>query len=111
MCSTSSTRSARSKVTPTASKRTSAETAGLTLLAGVDGEDRALGSEGRSPAAGLDLEEDQGAAVAGDDVELAVTGPGVALDDLPAGGGEAAGDQLLRLGTGSLASNRHPRGR
>ena len=46
-------------------------------------------------AAGLDLDEDEGAAVAGDDVELAVAGAGVALEDLPAGGGEAAGDELL----------------
>ena len=46
-------------------------------------------------AAGLDLDEDEGAAVAGDDVELAVAGAGVALDDLPAGGGEAVGDELL----------------
>ena len=35
------------------------------------------------------------AAVAGDDVELAVAGAGVALDDLPAGGAQAAGDELL----------------
>ena len=41
-------------------------------------------------AAGLDLDEDERAAVEGDDVELAVAGAGVALDDLPAGGGEAA---------------------
>ena len=83
------------------------EAADPLLLAAVDREDRALGAEGRALAPGLDLDEDEGAAVAGDDVELAVAGAGVALDDLPAGGGEPAGDQLLGPGTGSLAGDRH----
>ena len=82
------------------------EAAHAALLAAVDREDRALGAEGGALAAGLDLDEDEGAAVAGDDVELAVAGAGVALEDLPAGGGEPAGDELLGPAAGSLAGDR-----
>ncbi len=60
------------------------EAADALLLAAVDAEDRALGAEGGVLAAGLDLDEDERAAVEGDDVELAEAGAGVALDDLPA---------------------------
>ena len=50
---------------------------------------------GGAGPAGLHLDEDEGGAVDGDDVELAVAGARVALEDLPARRGEAAGDQLL----------------
>ena len=75
----------------------------------VDREDRALGAEAGARAAGLDLDEDEGAAVEGDDVELAVAGAGVALDDLPAGRREAGGDQLLGAAADPLAGVGHRR--
>ena len=71
------------------------EAADLALLAGADREDRPLGAEVGALASRLDLEEDQGRAVEGDEVELAEAGARVALDDLPAGGGEARGDEVL----------------
>ncbi len=86
------------------------EAAHALLLAAVDAEDRALGAEGGVLAAGLDLDEDEGAAVEGDDVELAETGAGVALDDLPAGLGEAGGDQVLGGSADPLSLHGH-RGR
>lgn len=55
----------------------------------------------------LDLDEDEGAAVAGDDVELAVAGAGVALDDLPAGGGETVGNEVLGDGAGAAPGDGH----
>ena len=79
------------------------------LLAGADREDRALGAEVGAVAAGLDLDEDEGAAVEGDDVELAVAGAGVALDDLPAGGGEPGGDEILGGAADPLARARSSR--
>ena len=57
------------------------------------GRPRGPGARGRSrsPARpALTSTKTSVAAVEGDDVELAVAGAGVALDDLPAGGGEAA---------------------
>src|SRR5262249_43822337 len=66
-----------------------------TLLAVVDAEDRALGARGRVRAACLDLDEDQGASIAGDDVELAESGARIALDDLPAAPCKLGGDQVL----------------
>src|SRR6188474_2276146 len=63
------------------------------LLAPVDAEHGPLGPVGRAGPPCLDLDEDQGGAVQGDDVELAVAGPGIALDDLPAGGDQLGGDQ------------------
>jgi hypothetical protein len=77
------------------------------LLATVDREDRALGAERGAGAAGLDLDEDKGAAVEADDVELAVAGAGVALDYLPAGSLQPGGDELLGDAAGSLAGGGH----
>ncbi len=79
----------------------------LQLLAPVDAEDGALGAEGRAGAAGLDLDEDERAAVEGDDVELAEAGASVALDDLPARGGEAGGDEILGGAADSLSLRGH----
>jgi hypothetical protein len=70
--------------------------------------DRALRAESGARPRALDLDEDEGAAVAGDDVELAVAGAGVAGHDLPAAGREAGGYELLREAAGSLAGTGHP---
>src|ERR1700709_849218 len=99
MCSTSTGRPARSGGTPTAPA----------LRAGVAREDRTLGPEGAVLAAGLDLDEDERRPVAGDDVELAVAGAGVALEDLPAGGDESPGDQGLGFLSGCAAGGGHRR--
>ena len=80
------------------------------LLAAVDREDGALRAERRSLPSGLDLDEDEGTTVEGDEVELAVAGAGVALDDLPARFGKPAGDEVLGDATGSLAGDGHSRG-
>ena len=77
------------------------------LLAPPDRQHRALGPVQRAAAAGLDLDEDQRAAVEGDDVELAVAGAGVALDDLPGGAAEALGDQVLGRPAEALAGLGH----
>ena len=76
------------------------------LLTPIDAEDGSLGAEGRALAPGLDLDEDQRRAVEGDDVELAIAGAGVALDDLPAGGGKLAGDELLGGAADALSAVR-----
>lgn len=60
------------------------QTADAELLAPVDREYGSLRSAGRAGAAGLDLDEDERLAIEGDDVELAVAGARVALDQLPA---------------------------
>ena len=78
------------------------------LLAAVDAEDRALGAEGGTLTTGLDLDEYERAAVEGDDVELAETGAGVALDDLPASRDQPGGDQVLGSASNSLSLNGHP---
>ena len=86
------------------------EAADSLLLAVVDAEDRALGAEGGVLAAGLDLDEDERAAVEGDDVELAEAGAGVALDDLPARGDQPGGDEVLGGAADPLSLHGH-RGR
>ena len=48
-------------------------------------------------------------AVEGDEVELAEAGAGVALDDLPAGGGEAGGDEVLGRAAEAQAGLGHRR--
>jgi hypothetical protein len=83
------------------------EAAHLTLLARTDRVDRPHGAEARVLATGLHLEEDQGRALERDDVELAVAGTCVALDDLPAGGQEARDGDLLRGAAGASASFGH----
>lgn len=78
------------------------EAAHAALLARSDRMRRPLRPGGGPGAAGLDLDEDERGAVAGDDVELAVAGAGVAVDDLPAGGGKSLGDELLGEVAGPL---------
>src|SRR4051794_20254781 len=80
-----------------------AEAAHLALLAEVDREDRPLRPVARPGAGGLDLEEDEDAPVERDDVELAVAGAGVALEDFPPFGGQLVGDQVLGDLTGAAA--------
>ena len=72
-------------------------------LARADRQRRALGAEIGALATGLDLDEDQRAAVDRDDVDLAEAGAGVALDDPPAGRREPGRDQVLGPAPDSLA--------
>jgi len=83
------------------------QTADAQLLAPVDREDGTLGPEGRAHTAGLDLDEDQRLAVEGDDVELAVAGARVALEQLPARRREAGGDEVLGGAADALALSGH----
>ena len=64
-------------------------------LMGADCEDRPLGAEVGALTSGLDLDEDEGAAVDRDDVDLAEPGAGIALDETPAGSGQPGRDQVL----------------
>src|SRR6185436_5054618 len=77
------------------------------LLAPVDREHGALGTEGRPGAAGLDLDEDERLAVEGHDVELAIAGSCVALEELPVATREASRDELLRGAADALPLNGH----
>jgi hypothetical protein len=77
------------------------------LLAAIDRVDRALRTVGGIGSAGLDLDEDEGATVECDDVELAIAGAGVALEGLPVGCCETSGDEILRQTPESLSLNGH----
>ena len=114
MCSRSTIPSPGSRVTPITSKRISAapiewrfgepgagEPAELQLFARADGVSRTGGTARGAEPAGLDLDEDQGVRVAGDQVDLAEARPGVAGEDLAAEGGETLGGDLFAERSGS----------
>jgi len=77
------------------------------LLARVDREHRALRSKRGALRSRLYLDEDEVGVVEGDDVQLAESGAGVSIEDLPARGLQPCGGKLLGGLPQSLARSGH----
>ncbi len=84
-----------SRLVPALGQPGTSEASDLDLLSGPDRLQRHLGGRRPGATAGLDLDEDQRRGIAADDVDLAVTGPRVTLDQLPSPAEQVARRRIL----------------